>query len=314
MNALWELAIAVALNAVLGGFAWFEVLHPKRLLVMLTRFLEGVLRERMGFELKTAGALLTILVALAAALAAGLLSGLGSAARVALLFWLFSPARLASQLKKVWRQLTRHDLTMARARIGELVRRDTDQMNEQDVACAAVEHVSRHLGDLVVGPLLFAALGCLLDCAPLVGWIYVAIGTLDDTVGFRDDLYVDLGRFAAWLDDKLGLIPARLAAWLVVAAAGLTGMDAPGALRVMDRDHATQLSPNGGWPMAATAGALGIRLGGDMRLGGVVIHRRALGDARRAPEAEDVKRALLLMWCVYAMAFLALLPALLLLL
>lgn len=303
MHPLLELLCAVALDAIVGEPEWLTRCHPRRLIEKLIHFLEGLFREKMDFELRTAGALLSLIVLGVTALAASLLSGLGAPVgtvlRVALMYLALSPMGLTRRVMRVFRILRTHDLTRAREAISHLVTRDTDRLTEQETARAAVEYVGLNMSDAAIAPVLFMTIGSLFHWAAPMGWLFVAVSVLDAVLGHRTQEYVDLGWFAAKLDDLVGAIPARLTAYLAVGAAGLCRLNAPGALHVIDRDHSTQLSPNGGWGMAAIAGALGIQLGGDMRVNGVVLHKRTLGDNTRPPEAEDICRAVRMLWATY---------------
>ena len=107
--------------------------------------------------------------------------------------------------------------------------------------------------------------------------------------------YRDFGRFAARLDDLVNLPASRLAAgWIALAAATLPGASPGGALRAVRRDAARHRSPNAGWPEAALAGALGLRLGGPRRYGGRVVEDSWMGDGRAGATADDIDRALVL--------------------
>jgi len=90
---------------------------------------------------------------------------------------------------------------------------------------------------------------------------YKAVSTLDSMVGYRNERYYRMGWASARLDDLANLIPARLTALLLVASAPLAGLSGPGAWRIWRRDRKNHPSPNSGHPEAATAGALGVRLG-----------------------------------------------------
>jgi len=135
-----------------------------------------------------------------------------------------------------------------------LVSRDPGRLDEPMLVAATVESVAENTSDSFVAPLfwflIFGVPGAVA---------YRMVNTCDAMIGYRGR-YEYLGKFAARLDDVLNLIPARLTGLLMVAAAGVTGKNARGAWIIMLRDHRLTASPNAGWPMSATAGALGIRL------------------------------------------------------
>jgi adenosylcobinamide-phosphate synthase len=179
-------------------------------------------------------------------------------------------------------------LDQARESLKSLVSRDTTRLSPELVTAAAVESVAENTTDSFVAPwLAFALLG-------LPGAVaYRAINTLDSMVGYHAR-YEYLGKAAARLDDLVNLIPARLAAGLIVLAAGLQGLRAGQAWRVMWREHGKTESPNAGWTMGAMAGALGVEL---QKVG----HYR-LGTSLRSLEAGDIKEAVKMMRRVAGLA------------
>lgn len=182
------------------------------------------------------------------------------------------------------------ELEEARRRLAEIVGRDTAHLPAGEVARGAVETVAENAGDAVVAPLFYAFLGG----APLA-LAYRAVNTLDAMVGYRDERYRHLGWAAARLDDLVNLLPARLTGGLMVLAAGLTGMDWRAAWRVMRRDARRHPSPNAGYPEAAAAGALGVRLGGENSYRGEASFRPCLAEGGRVTAPDDVLAAVRLM-------------------
>lgn len=186
---------------------------------------------------------------------------------------------LAVAARTVIAHLNRGDVIGARAAVGyHLVSRRTSELDESQVASAAIESVAENLTDALVAPLLwYLALG-------LPGAVaYRVVNTADAMIGYRESALEHFGKVAARLDDLLNLIPARLAALALIAAAGLTGGSFRQAARVMWRDHGRTASPNAGWTMAAMAGALRVVL---EKPG----HYR-LGEGRR-PASPDVRRSI----------------------
>jgi adenosylcobinamide-phosphate synthase len=175
--------------------------------------------------------------------------------------------------------LVRGDLDGARRSLAwHLVSRDTARLDAGEVAGAAVESLAENLGDGVVAPLMaFRAAG--------LGGAYLHrfVNTADAMLGYRTPELEWFGKAAARADDALNWVPARVSALLIAAAAPLGGGDPRAALRAAARDAGRTPSPNAGWPMAAMAGALGVRL--DKR--GAYV----LNESGRRPEAGDVRRA-----------------------
>ena len=114
-------------------------------------------------------------------------------------------------------------------------------------------------------------------------------------IGHRTPRHEAFGWAAARLDDLVNLPASRLTAGLLLAAAALhPSASAGGAWRAIRRDAGRHRSPNAGWPEAAMAGALGLRLAGPRVYDGVVVADAWMGDGRADARPEDVTRALAL--------------------
>lgn len=181
--------------------------------------------------------------------------------------------------------LTTGDVEGARRRLSHLCARDAAHMGPDDLARATVESLAENASDAVVAPLLWGAVAGLPG---LIG--YRAANTLDAMVGYTSPRYLRFGRVAARLDDALNFVPARLTGVLVAACAPVVGGSPRASWAVLQRDGGAHPSPNAGRPEAATAGALGVRLGGENSYGGHRERRPELGDGR-SPEVGDVRRA-----------------------
>ena len=263
-------------HALAWGRATFAVGSPTRLLV--------------------AGAAVTLgVVALAAAAAMALvavaatLGWVGLIVEALVLKSTLSLRGLARTALAVRDDLERGDLGAARAAVGhDLVSRPTAALDAGQVASATVESVAENLTDAFLAPVLFfLAFG-------LPGAVaYRVINTADAMIGYREGALLYFGRVAAWLDDLCNLVPARLAALSLVAAAAIAGGDGRRAFTTMRRDHGRTASPNAGWTISAMAGALGVTLAkpGAYRL----------GDGR-VPTPADVARAVRLMATAAALA------------
>jgi adenosylcobinamide-phosphate synthase len=169
------------------------------------------------------------------------------------------------------------DLPRARSELRWLVGRDRSGLDAAQVASAAIESVAENLADSVIAPLLYARVG-----GPAAAAAHRFANTADAMVGYRDRHLLG-GRVAARLDDALGVVPARMCAALIAAAAPAGGGSVAGGLRIWRRDGGRTPSPNAGRPMAAMAGALGVRL---EKPG---VHVLNAGGA--APTAADIGRA-----------------------
>ena len=187
--------------------------------------------------------------------------------------------------------LKRGDLPAAREAVGMIVGRDTAALDAPGVARAGIESLAESFCDGVIAPLFW-----LLVLGVPGAWIYKAINTADSLIGHPEEPLRDYGWAAARIDDAANLIPARLSAILICLAGWGRGW------RILWRDHGRHASPNAGWPEAAMAGTLGIRLAGPVRYDGVLSQKPWIGDGAEADAGAMVRagniylRACLLAW------------------
>lgn len=175
-----------------------------------------------------------------------------------------------------------------REAVAEIVGRDTREMDEAAISRAAIESLAESFSDGIVAPLFW------LTLAGLPGAIaYKAINTADSMIGHKTDRYRAFGWASARTDDLVNLPASRLAAlWLVAAAAAEKGLTPRRALATAMRDARKHESPNAGWPEAAMAGALGVRLGGPRTYGDETVEAAWLGDGRSDVGARDIRTAI----------------------
>ena len=181
-------------------------------------------------------------------------------------------------------------LNEGRRAVAKIVGRNPAALDEAGVARAAIESLAENFSDGVVAPILWIALGGLVG-----GALYKAVNTADSMIGHKDDRYGAFGWAAARLDDLINLPASRLAAlWLILAAALTPGASARDAARAVWRDASLHRSPNAGWPEAAMAGALGLKLAGPRVYGNTLVEDAFMGAGRREADARDIKKALTL--------------------
>lgn len=207
-----------------------------------------------------------------------------------LAFQSIAAGQLFREAKRVAEPLENGDIELARMRLAMIVGRDTANLDQEGIRRAVIETVAENLNDGVIAPLFYLALG-----GPAFSVAYKAVNTLDSMVGYKNEKYIDFGKAAAKLDDIVGWIPARLSALCIVAAAAFTGMNAAGAWHAALNSHAAHTSPNAGWPEAAAAGALGLRLGGPSSYGGKLVDKPWINSAGRAARLGDVNAMLRLL-------------------
>lgn len=180
-----------------------------------------------------------------------------------------------------------------RRAVSMIVGRDTSVLDEAGVTMAAVETIAENTSDGVIAPMLYTAIG-----GPVLGFVYKAVNTMDSMLGYKNDKYMYFGRFAARLDDVVNFIPARISAYLMIAAAFIGGrhFDGKNAYRIFKRDRFNHASPNSAQTESVCAGALRVQLAGDAVYFGKLVKKKYIGDGLREIEYEDIKRANRLMY------------------
>ncbi|MFN4120613.1 adenosylcobinamide-phosphate synthase CbiB [Acidovorax sp.] len=222
---------------------------------------------------------------------------------------LLAAALLAALLKPLmaWRMLRDEVLAVevalgqslpaGREQLARLVSRDVSQLTADQVRESAIESLAENLNDSVVAPLFWFVLLGLPGAA-----LYRFANTADAMWGYpgmRGGRYWQwAGKWAARADDVLSWLPARITALLLALSAG--GVQ----LRSLVRQARKTPSPNSGWPMAAMALALNVRLA---KPGVYTLH----GNGRRASPLDTRRAARLcghaVLWLVPLLAGLQLL-------
>ncbi|MBI5875418.1 MAG: cobalamin biosynthesis protein CobD, partial [Deltaproteobacteria bacterium] len=172
----------------------------------------------------------------------------------------------------------------ARKRLSHIVGRDTKNLSEEEIYRAVVETVAENTSDGIVAPLFYLALG-----GPALAIAYKAVNTLDSMVGYKNEKYKNFGWFSARMDDTANFIPARITAVLMVIACFILRRDWKKSLKIIRRDARNHPSPNAGYPEAATAGALGLQLGGANYYFGEPHNRPLIGDKDNEFTIKSVK-------------------------
>ncbi|MCI5866705.1 MAG: cobalamin biosynthesis protein [Methanosphaera sp.] len=174
----------------------------------------------------------------------------------------FSIKFLIQSVKDIQIQLKK-DINIARKSMSYLVSRDTEQLTEARIASAAIETLTENITDSIISPLFYVLVFSIpfgMIPAILIGVIYRVSNTMDAMLGYQTEELIDIGRYPALLDDVLNYIPARITGIYVIIASALLRYDYKSSYTMM-RKYATKTpSPNSGYSMAATAGALNITL------------------------------------------------------
>jgi len=283
--------LAMILDTIMGDPSFLP--HPVRMIGTAIGVFENIVRKigrGKHFE-RLAGVMLTLAIVgmtffLSWALQYMILQRSSGPARVlgiALLVYLAASTIALKELIKagsgVIAAVGADDMPLARQRLGMIVGRDVDSLDRDGILRATIETLSENLSDGVIAPLLYLTLGGI-PCA----LAYKAVNTLDSIVGYRNERYLHLGWASARLDDIVNYVPARISAVLIALAAAIVLRSperALAALTTMRSDGRNHSSPNSGYPEAAAAGALGVRLGGPSIYGGITVPKPYIGTRSR---------------------------------
>ena len=296
--AVLPLPAAFLLDCLLGDP--YSLPHPIRLIGRLISALEKWVRKTFENHLVSGGAVLTVIVLiLSTAVPLALLIlcyrvnvWLGAAVESVLCYYMLAARCLRDESMKVHRAFLENDTEKARRAVSMIVGRDTKPLDKNGIIRAAVETVAENTSDGVTAPMLYMGLG-----GAVLGFFYKAANTMDSMIGYTNEKYLQIGRFAAKLDDILNFIPSRLTALLMIFSAGIMRMDIKNAWKIWRRDRRKHASPNSAQTEAVCAGALDLRLAGDAYYFGELHKKPFIGDDIREIENEDIRRANRLMYC-----------------
>ncbi|MBI5664497.1 MAG: cobalamin biosynthesis protein CobD [Nitrospirae bacterium] len=317
MTEAITLTAAYLLDMVIGDPKWLP--HPVRGMGWMIVKLERVLRDMMPCRgtsrraptLEKLGGLGLVIIIVGATYGIffiinyllltshfSLLTYLSFIILVVLIATTIATRELLKSAKAVIDEVKTGDVIRARGKLGMIVGRDTQSLDQKGILKATIETLAENTSDGIVAPLFYFALGGL----PLA-MAYKAVNTLDSMVGYKNEKFRDFGWAAARLDDIANYIPARITGILIVIATFLLGIGdwrlwiskqpVPlftnpqtlnpkpfAAWKTMLRDGRKHSSPNSGVPEAAMAGALGVRLGGPSVYGGITVEKPFIGEER----------------------------------
>jgi adenosylcobinamide-phosphate synthase len=305
MSFLLVLWSACILDLLFGDPCWFP--HPVRLIGWFAIRMETFSRS-LSSSARTMGRLTVLLVVLATGSACAAILFLFSLLpfqlfQVAAAFMLYTTVAARDLIRHAGRVYAALgvDLDTARQRVGMIVGRDTDQLDEAGIIRACVESVAENMSDGIIAPLFWATVGAVvagpaggvwsIGCGVTAAMLYKAVNTMDSMFGYKSEQYLEFGSCPARLDDLVNFLPARLSGLALVISAPFCGGSMKNSWAVLRRDHAGHSSPNAGWPEAAAAGALGLQLGGDASYFGELTSKPVLGDAVSDPAPDHILRA-----------------------
>ncbi|WP_303823879.1 adenosylcobinamide-phosphate synthase CbiB [Ruminococcus flavefaciens] len=276
----------------------YNIPHPVKLIGRLISGLEKLVRKHMR-DLRTGGILLgltvivlsTVLPLVLLVICYHISIILGIAAETIMCCYMLAAKCLCRESMKVCKAAESGDTEAARKAVSMIVGRDTAVLDKDGIVRAAVETVAENASDGVTAPLFYMGLGGAVGA-----FFYKSVNTMDSMIGYRDEKYADIGRFAAKLDDVLNFIPSRMTALLMAASAPLAGLDGRNAFRIWKRDRKNHASPNSAQTESVCAGALHVRLAGDAWYFGKLHKKPYIGDDDRPVKPEDIRLANRLMY------------------
>ena len=293
MGFAGAMVVAMAVDALLGWPSWLfaRIGHPVTWLGRLIGVIDaGWNRDSDPPALRRAAGVAGASVVIAISVAVGwMLQVLLPTAwlqivLVGVLSWpLVALRSLHDHVAAVAAPLLAGDIAGAREAVSRIVGRDPTALDEAGIARAAIESLAENASDGIVAPVFW---GAVFGLPGILG--YKAINTLDSMIGHRSERHEAFGWAAARIDDVANFIPARLTGFLFVVLAPRRSK----ALSCMTRDARRHRSPNAGWPEAAMAGALGVRLSGPRIYHGSTTDEPWLNEGARDPLARDIAEAL----------------------
>ena len=288
---------AYIIDIIVGDPHWFP--HPVVIIGKVVRFLEDKIRGTLLIDKRKGGIILWFAVVIPVYLITwGAVEGclfinplFGTIITVLLASFTLATRSLYDESKIVLNALNRGNMEEARKKLSMIVGRDTENLDEQEICRAVIETVSENLSDGIVAPMFYLAIGGV----PLA-MACKAVNTLDSMVGYKNEKFMDMGRFSAKMDDIWNWIPARLTGLIIVMVSFILRLNWRDSWKIMQRDGKNQSSPNSGMPEAAAAGALNIQLGGKSRYFGKISHKPVIGDRVKEIDKDDVKKAWIIMF------------------
>lgn len=211
---------------------------------------------------------------------------LGFIAECLMLSQMIAAHGLRKESMKVQNSLEKEGIEEARKRLSMIVGRDTDRLDEEGIIKATIETVAENFSDGVIAPIFYALIG---GCPG--AYLYKMINTMDSMIGYKDEKYLEIGRYAAKLDDIANFIPSRLSAIFLLIAGFIGGMDYKSGIHIFLKDRYKHASPNAAQTESVVAGLLGVELAGDAYYFGKLHKKEKIGEAKRKVNIADIKRS-----------------------
>lgn len=299
--SLVALVMGYILDLIFGDPYWMP--HPVRFIGNLISILEKVIRRFMPKTKRgeyIGGIILTVMVVsismviplVIILMAKSINTYLALTVETFMCYQILATKSLKVESMKVYDELEKNDLPSARKAVSMIVGRDTKDLTFSGVAKATVETVAENTSDGIIAPMIFIAIGG----APM-GFFYKAINTMDSMVGYKNEKYMNFGRFAAKLDDVVNYLPARISAYQMILSSFFLRYDYKNAFKIYKRDRYNHASPNSAQTESVCAGALDVQLAGNAYYFGKLYEKPTIGDDIREINYDDIKKANRLLYC-----------------
>ena len=290
--------LALAMDAIIGDPNWLyrKIPHPIAAIGCMMNQLDLFLnRPQVKNPTKKILGVLFIIIALSVAgiIGWGMQTGLklmefGQLLEAILVSIFLAQNSLYRHVRNVAQALVSDGLDAARLSVSHIVGRDPAALDESGVCRASIESLSENFSDGVIAPVFWYLIAGMPGIL-----MYKTLNTADSMVGHLSPKYRYFGWASAKLDDVANFIPARLTALLIF----LTALIIPStkgfkSLRSCLTYANRHRSTNAGWPEAAMAGALDIRIAGPRVYNGIVVNDPWMGDGNPNLRTNDINRAL----------------------
>jgi len=285
--------------------------HPIRWMGNAITFLEPIFRKKINGDQMSGTFFVIFLVSgtwlvtfLILSLAGRISHEMAIVLEIVILFYTLSIHSLILSGLTVYEQLKKQQIDKARVSVSMIVGRDTQQLDNKGLVRATIETLGENFVDGIVSPLFFAAIGG----APLA-MAFKMVSTLDSMVGYKNEQYRNFGSASARLDDFINWIPARISLLFIGIGAKISGFSSDNAWKTALNEGNNHPSPNAGYPEAAFAGALGVRLNGPNVYQGKMINKPYIGNKYQDPDISHILQAcclvfmssmitILFIWCL----------------
>lgn len=284
------LLLSIAIDVIIGELP--SKVHP---VVIIGKLIDFFKNKLIKYRNKTSGLILTVLITCISTVLLFIVFTIIKVNTILfvivysiLLSSTFSIKLLINSAKDIENKL-KEDINSARKAVSYLVSRDTNELTEGFIVSATIESLTENITDSYVAPIFYFVifsifLKNLLFILLMIPVFYRIINTLDAMVGYKNKELKYIGFFPAKLDDILNFIPSRISGIIIVIASFILNYESKNSWKILRRDAKNCPSPNSGYTMAPTAGALNIQL--------IKKDVYTLGDDNKRITKEDITKAI----------------------